>query len=292
LTNTSQDDLIRLVQESEAADERMASLRGRKAEHESALKNLEETHRRRMREVQELAEHLNRATDDLRRMADERTGRSCELRDLAMEIKETAKRGRALRKAIREGVGRDVCPKCGSTEIATIVYGYPLEEPDDDDLFEVPHVMGGCCVDDEETVSCMDCGTHFLGNLDRWRYAQIDSSKPETVFEVGAEGGTLAIVRERTRHGIWEYQSRLNESTIIELLPESELGNRDDLIQESAFMDTFEDALIRLGKYPWFSFTPLKVHPEFADIVLREVRKRGGRKAAAEWNKRLESHLG
>jgi len=45
-----------------------------------------------------------------------------------------------------------------------------------------------------------------------------------------------------------------------------------------------------LDRYSWFRFAPLKVSEEFADLVLREVEKRGGKEAAAEWTGRLKHY--
>jgi hypothetical protein len=117
-----------------------------------------------------------------------------------------------------------------------------------------------------------------------------DSTFHQTVLEVGAEGGTLAIVRQRNQRGSWEYWCLRDETTMLDVLPEDEIGNRDDLFEKSAHMGTFEDALLRLGQYPWFRFIPLKVHPEFADLVLREVERKGGKEAAVEWTEKLRNH--
>ena len=77
---------------------------------------------------------------------------------------------------------------------------------------------------------------------------------------------------------------------MLDLLPEDEIGNRDDLLEKSAHMGKFEDALLRLDEYPWFRLFPMEVSAEFADIVLREVEKRGGKEAAVEWAERLKGH--
>ncbi len=117
-----------------------------------------------------------------------------------------------------------------------------------------------------------------------------DSTFNQTVLEVGAEGGTLAIVRQRNQRGAWEYWCLRDETTMLDLLPESEIGTRDDLLDKSPHLSNFKKALLRLGQYPWFSFVPLKVHPEFADVVMREVERRGGKEAASQWTERLRSH--
>jgi hypothetical protein len=115
----------------------------------------------------------------------------------------------------------------------------------------------------------------------------MDSSEPETVLEVGAEGGTLAIVRQRNQRGSWEYWSLRDETTMLDVLSKDELDDSVVLFEQSAHVDKFEDALLRLDRYPWFRLVPLKVSAEFADLVLREVEKRGGKEAAVEWLERI-----
>lgn len=280
------DDVIRLIRESTEVDERLFSMYQRKAEHETALSKLDDAHSEMLRTINEITEHLNHVAEELRRLNIERSKRTDDLRYLAGNIKHAAREERTLRRRIQDTVGRDVCPKCGSTNIATIAYGYPTEEDFDNDDFSV---MGGCCIEPDETVCCLDCNNHFLGNFEKWQRARIDSIPPETVLEVGAEGGTLSIVRQRSGHGDWKFQCLLDETTFSELLPE-EFGNDEDLFKKSAHMDTFEDALLRLDKYPWSCLFPLKVHPEYADSILREVEKRGGKEAVAEWTERLRGH--
>jgi hypothetical protein len=117
-----------------------------------------------------------------------------------------------------------------------------------------------------------------------------DSTYRQTVLEVGAEGGTLAIVRQRNQRGSWEYWSLRDETTMLDVLPKDELGDGVVLFEQSAHVDKFEDALLRLDRHPWFRLVPLKVSAEFADLVLREIEKRGGKEAAVEWTERLKKH--
>ena len=170
------DELIRLVSESEEISNRLIQLRERKAEHDSVLAKLDERHGEIVDHIHDLTKRLNRVSKELRSVASERIERTGEHRHLAAEIKETAKQSRAVRRRIQDCVGRDVCPKCGSTEIATVSYGYPVQEPDDD-LFEPDYVMGGCHINLDETVCCLDCGKHFLGNFDKWQRAQVGSKQ-------------------------------------------------------------------------------------------------------------------
>ena len=276
------DELIRLTLESEEISNRLNELHGQKAEHESVLAQLDETQREILGRIHDITEQLNRASGEIRSLTDERRDRTYYLRDLARRIERTAKDLHTVRRTIMDSVGRDVCPQCGSTEIATISYGYPVEEPDDDP-YEPDHVMGGCCVNLDETGSCQDCGKSFLGNFERLRRR----CKSETVLEVGAEGGSLAILRQWNQNGAWDYWSSQDERTMLDLLPEDEIGNRDDLFQKSSRVGNFEDALLRLDKYRWFALYPLKVSEEFYNVVLREVEKRDGKEAVIEWTERL-----
>ncbi|WP_348262864.1 HNH endonuclease [Telmatobacter sp. DSM 110680] len=114
-----------------------------------------------------------------------------------------------------------------------------------------------------------------------------DSTFQQTVLEVGAEGGTLAIVRQRNQRGTWEYWTLRDETTMLDVLPKDELGDGVALFEQSAHVDKFEDALLRLDKYPWFRFVPTTVSDEFTDLVLSEVEKRGGKEAVIEWSERL-----
>jgi len=112
----------------------------------------------------------------------------------------------------------------------------------------------------------------------------------ETVFKVGAEGGSLSILRQRNESGAWEYRSLRDESTMLDILEKDELGDGVVLFEKSEPMATFEDALLRLDKYRWFRLYPLKVSAEFADLVVREVAKRGGKEAAIKWIGNLNNY--
>jgi hypothetical protein len=113
----------------------------------------------------------------------------------------------------------------------------------------------------------------------------------QTVLQVGAEGGTLSIVRQRNELGDWEYWCLRDETSMLELLAEEDVGNRGSLLEDSAHVGTFEDALLRLDQYPWYRLVPMKVSADFADLVLREVEKRGGKEATDEWTDSLNSRL-
>ena len=104
----------------------------------------------------------------------------------------------------------------------------------------------------------------------------------QTILEVGAEGGSLAVFRERNAQGMWEYRSQRDETTMSDVLPDEKF-DKGDLFERSGPTNTFEDALSQLDRYPWFRLFPLEVHPDFTESILREVEKRGGKEAAEDW---------
>jgi hypothetical protein len=120
---------------------------------------------------------------------------------------------------------------------------------------------------------------------------QKERNEPETVLEVGCEGGTLAVVRQRDELGNWEYWCLRDETTMLELVAEEDAGDKDSLLEESVRLGTFEDALHRLDRYPWYHLFPMKVSADLADLVLKEIEKRGGKEAADEWTDRLNARL-
>jgi len=54
----------------------------------SALVKLDETHWEMVRRIHDITEHLKHATEELRWLSDERTGRTDELRHLTSQLKE------------------------------------------------------------------------------------------------------------------------------------------------------------------------------------------------------------
>lgn len=159
------DELTSFASEAREFAERLAEMRDWKLEHESALTKLDETQLEIVHRIREITEQLNHATDELRNLTHERTDRTDALRHLANQISDSAYQWRNLRRTIQNSVGRDVCPQCGSTNIAPIVYGMPIPDSDKTDSEnDEPVVEGGCIVDYEETVCCLGCGKRYLGD--------------------------------------------------------------------------------------------------------------------------------
>ena len=96
------------------------------------------------------------------------------------------------------------------------------------------------------------------------------NDKPEIIVEVGAEGGTLTLVGQRTARK-WSFSMLRDESTLKEF-DEDLCG--DELIGHSETVVGFAAALGLLDQYPWAQLYPLRVHPEFRTLVFYEVAKR------------------
>jgi hypothetical protein len=108
----------------------------------------------------------------------------------------------------------------------------------------------------------------------------------EIVLEIGADGGSLTVVGEKSKNGKWNFRVVRDETTIHELLSEEDLEGLV-LFDQSEYVPSLQDALKRLDKYPWFRLYPLEIHPEFFDIILSEVRKRAGVKEETRWREIL-----
>jgi hypothetical protein len=103
-------------------------------------------------------------------------------------------------------------------------------------------------------------------NFDGWRTSGVDvmttaaTHETETVLEVGAEGGSLSILRRRLPDGSWTYQAHKNEAALVDLLGDDAEGFAAEA-DIGATATSFESALRALERYPWpkltlFTFIP------------------------------------
>jgi hypothetical protein len=110
----------------------------------------------------------------------------------------------------------------------------------------------------------------------------------ETVLEVGAEGGSITLIRERKADEDWQFQMTTNETALYDQLSEEDRNEIGEHFAQTGYVRSFHEALTLLDRYPWFGLYPLKVHPEFLDRVLLEVRKRGGPPEETRWRATLK----
>jgi hypothetical protein len=93
--------------------------------------------------------------------------------------------------------------------------------------------------------------------------------KGEVVVEVGAEGGSIALIGKCHGRG-WTFSRLVDDSTASELVDEK------PIIHKLAEVDSWEAALRLLDKYPWQTLYPLSVHPEFRARVWIALKERLG----------------
>lgn len=93
------------------------------------------------------------------------------------------------------------------------------------------------------------------------------ASKPELVFDLGAEGGRSSIYRTRDVKGDWVYSVVGGGMSLDENDHESwQFGIADTF-------STFEEALNSITGDLWVYLYPLAIHPEYRKIVWFELQK-------------------
>jgi hypothetical protein len=92
-------------------------------------------------------------------------------------------------------------------------------------------------------------------------------NKREVIVELLAEGGSIALTGVRHDHG-WTFSRSIDESTAYDLIGE------EPVFKKSAEVDSWEGALRLLDKYPWQTFHPSSVHPEFRERIWIAVQER------------------
>jgi hypothetical protein len=111
-------------------------------------------------------------------------------------------------------------------------------------------------------------------------------SARETILEVGAEGGSLSIVRTRASDGTWRFDVLRDETTLSDMLDENEQTSVA-LTDASGAFDSLAAALQAMDRFPWHLLMPLKCHKEYQGAIITEVLRRGGTGAAARWQSEL-----
>jgi hypothetical protein len=81
----------------------------------------------------------------------------------------------------------------------------------------------------------------------------------EIVLEVGSEGGSLTLLRERDADGDWQFLVERNETALYDILLEEDRIGIGDYFARTGHVRSFHEALSLLDKYPWFRLYPVQV---------------------------------
>ena len=95
----------------------------------------------------------------------------------------------------------------------------------------------------------------------------------EVVLEVGAEGGSLTLSRERAQDGRWRFRLERNETTLRDVLLDDDQSTMSLGFAEDPYANSLDQALASSDQCPWFRLFPLQVHPQFLDAVLIRCRE-------------------
>jgi hypothetical protein len=102
----------------------------------------------------------------------------------------------------------------------------------------------------------------------------------ETIVEVGAEGGSISLRGRRDEQGEWRFRVITNEAALSDLI-----GEEPTPMENQPWVDSWDDALTLLGRFPWPRLHPIAVHHEFVDDVLAAIssHKDGGPTEVRRW---------
>ena len=111
--------------------------------------------------------------------------------------------------------------------------------------------------------------------------------KQELILEVGAAGGSLSVWSLSDKEGKRSFLVKRDESTLKELMDEKD-AEGIKFTSTTGQLQSFADALIVLGQYPWHRLYPMFVHHDFIDPVLAAVMTLGGQKELDRWKQRIK----
>lgn len=94
----------------------------------------------------------------------------------------------------------------------------------------------------------------------------------EIIIKCGVDGGSWTLVGRREALGSWRFRAVKDETN---LLDDEDFADFEPHT-ETAWVEGWEAALTVFDRYPWASFYPLRVHPEFASQVWAAVQDRCG----------------
>ena len=114
-----------------------------------------------------------------------------------------------------------------------------------------------------------------------------NGDEQELVLKIGAAGGSLSIWSVIAKNGTRSFLVKQDETTLKDLMTKEEASGFT-FKSKTGSLHSFTDALIALERYPWHLFSPLFVHQDFIDPVLKAVLNLGGEKESRRWRRKLE----
>ncbi len=103
----------------------------------------------------------------------------------------------------------------------------------------------------------------------------------EMLLKIGGEGGSLSIRRFRATDGTWKFIFITDESTLADFLEEED---QIELVKKYSPVNSFEEALQLMNKYPWHEMHLITMHPEYAGAILLEKKERSTVKRSKSMN--------
>jgi hypothetical protein len=117
----------------------------------------------------------------------------------------------------------------------------------------------------------------------------IVASEPIVIVQIGAEGGSIKVLRRTADDGDHQYSVQMRDQTMT-FLSGDEAG--PEIRRDSAWTKSWDSAIKTLGRWPWPMLYPMYVHPDYRDRVLsavKQYRMPDGQAARASAVERWES---
>jgi hypothetical protein len=113
-----------------------------------------------------------------------------------------------------------------------------------------------------------------------------NGDKQELILEIGSAGGSLSVWSVNAKDGTRSFLVKRDEYTLMDFLDKEDASNftYDSITGQ---LRSFDDTLDVLGHYPWHRLTPIFVHQDFIDPILKAVENRGGEEEANCWRHKL-----
>ena len=93
-------------------------------------------------------------------------------------------------------------------------------------------------------------------------------SRSELLLAVGAEGGSIAIYG-RHEGDRTQYRVGIVDQTLTSL-DDDDAG--DEIRSESGWLNTWEEAVAKIDRWPWPNLYPRFVHPSIRDAIWKAVQ--------------------